>query len=73
MLNVVVLDHDLLIVTFDVSLELLEYAHLQLLIIINTLRDPVDRVLESSDIAVVLADVRSSLMDSFLHLLLLQA
>ena len=56
LLDVAVLDHDLLIVLLDVGLKLSEHAHLQLLVVVNVLGNPIDGVLEGSDIALILAD-----------------
>ena len=72
LLNVVILDYNLLVVTLNVALKLLQYAHLQLLIVINALSDPVNRILECADCAVIHADLGSGLMNSLLHLLLFQ-
>ena len=56
LLDVAVLDYDLLIVLLDVGLKLSEHTHLQLLVVVNVLSDPIDGVLEGSDIALILAD-----------------
>ena len=73
LLNVAVLDHDFLLIVFDVALELGEHAHLELLVVVNVLSDPVDGVLEGADVALVLADRLSGGLDSRLHVLLLEA
>ena len=72
LLNVVILNYDLLVVTLNVALKLLQHAHFQLLVVINALGDPVNRVLECTDCAVIHADVGAGLMNSLLHLLLFQ-
>ena len=57
LLDVAVLDYDFLIVLFDVALELSQHAHFQLLVVVDILGNPVDGVLERSDMALMLTDV----------------
>ena len=73
LLDFVVLHHDLLVVVFDVRLELSEHTHLQLLVIVDVLGHPVNSVLEKSDVALILADSRISGTDGSLHIFLLES
>jgi len=57
LLNVAVLNDNLLVVLFDVAFELGKHTHLQLLIVVNVLCNPVDGIFESPNITLILADL----------------
>ena len=73
LLDVAVLDHDLLVVLVDIGLEFGQNTHLQLLVVVNVLGDPVDGVLERFNVAILLPDLRIGFPDGRLHVLLLEA
>ena len=57
----------------NIELKLLQYTHLQLLIVVNALCNPVDGIFECSDGTFILANLGAGRMDGRLHLLLLQS
>ena len=56
-LDLTVLHDNLLVVVLDVPLQLVQHAHLQLLIVVDVLSHPADSVFERSDDAVIFADL----------------
>ena len=73
LLDVAVLDHDLLVMLVDIDLEFGQNTHLQLLVVVNVLGDPVDGVLERFNVAILLSDLRIGFPDGRLHVFLLEA
>ena len=72
LLDITVLNHNLLVVLLDVALQLSQNAHLQLLVVVNVLRDPVDCVLERPNVAIIISDVLIGDSDSVLKVLLFE-
>ena len=72
LLNVTVLNHNLLVVLLDEALQLSQHAHLQLFVVVNVLRHPVDGVLERPNVAIIVSDVLIRDSDSVLQVLLFE-
>ena len=72
LLNITVLNHNLLVVLLDEALKLSQHAHLQLLVVVDVLRHPVDGVLERSNVAIIISDVLIRDSDSVLQVLLFE-
>ena len=73
LLDLAVLNHDLLVVVLHESRELLNHAHLQLLVVVNVLGYPVDSIFEASNVDLISADCGVGSADSSLHIFLFEA
>ena len=72
LLNVTVLNYNLLVVLLDEALQLSQHAHLQLLVVVDVLRHPVDSVLERPNVAIIVSDVLIRDSDCVLQVLLFE-